>query len=169
VRSVNWAVDVLVSNAGYGFFGAAEEVTDAQIYHQIATNLIGSIQFIRAAIPHLRQPYPKAARSRTRPSACITHANGASKVVVDDFVRRGCQSSLIFPKPIAPSIFRRDDSTFEKCARILFQQAAVVQRLFRISEVANVQGRPARKSFRSRTRGFVRSPPLLRASSISGV
>ena len=48
-------IDVLVSNAGYGLFGAAEEVTDAQIEHQIATNLIGSIQFIRAAIPHLRQ------------------------------------------------------------------------------------------------------------------
>jgi NAD(P)-dependent dehydrogenase (short-subunit alcohol dehydrogenase family) len=48
-------IDVLVSNAGYGLFGAAEEVTDAQIDHQIATNLIGSIQFIRAAIPHLRK------------------------------------------------------------------------------------------------------------------
>src|SRR5580704_6014217 len=48
-------IDVLVSNAGYGLFGAAEEITDAQIDHQIATNLIGSIQFIRAAIPHLRQ------------------------------------------------------------------------------------------------------------------
>jgi NAD(P)-dependent dehydrogenase (short-subunit alcohol dehydrogenase family) len=47
--------DVLVSNAGYGLFGAAEEVTDAQIDHLIATNLVGSIQFIRAAIPHLRQ------------------------------------------------------------------------------------------------------------------
>jgi NAD(P)-dependent dehydrogenase (short-subunit alcohol dehydrogenase family) len=48
-------IDVLVSNAGYGLFGAAEEVTDAQIDHQIATNLIGSIQFIRTAIPRLRQ------------------------------------------------------------------------------------------------------------------
>jgi NAD(P)-dependent dehydrogenase (short-subunit alcohol dehydrogenase family) len=48
-------IDVLVSNAGYGLFGAAEEFTDAQIGHQIAANLIGSIQFIRAAMPHLRQ------------------------------------------------------------------------------------------------------------------
>ena len=48
-------VDVVVSNAGYGLFGAAEEVTDAQIDHQIATNLVGSIQLIRAAIPHLRE------------------------------------------------------------------------------------------------------------------
>lgn len=48
-------IDVLVSNAGYGLFGAAEEVSDDQIMHQIATNLTGSIQFIRAALPFLRQ------------------------------------------------------------------------------------------------------------------
>src|SRR5690349_20196097 len=48
-------IDVVVSNAGYGLFGAAEEVSDAQIRHQIDTNLIGSIQVIRAALPHLRQ------------------------------------------------------------------------------------------------------------------
>jgi NAD(P)-dependent dehydrogenase (short-subunit alcohol dehydrogenase family) len=29
-------IDVAVSNAGYGLFGAAEELTDAQIDHQIA-------------------------------------------------------------------------------------------------------------------------------------
>jgi NAD(P)-dependent dehydrogenase (short-subunit alcohol dehydrogenase family) len=47
-------VDVIVNNAGYGLFGAAEEVTDGQIDHIIATNLTGSIQVIRAALPYLR-------------------------------------------------------------------------------------------------------------------
>lgn len=47
-------VDVVVSNAGYGLFGAAEELTDDQLDHVIATNLTGSIQVIRAALPHLR-------------------------------------------------------------------------------------------------------------------
>ncbi|MEU9185773.1 SDR family oxidoreductase [Streptomyces sp. NPDC048484] len=47
-------VDVTVSNAGYGLFGAAEELTDAQVDHIIATNLTGSITLIRAALPHLR-------------------------------------------------------------------------------------------------------------------
>ena len=47
-------IDVVVSNAGYGLFGAAEEVSDAQIRHQIDTNLVGSIAVIRAALPHLR-------------------------------------------------------------------------------------------------------------------
>jgi NAD(P)-dependent dehydrogenase (short-subunit alcohol dehydrogenase family) len=48
-------IDVVVSNAAYGLFGAAEELADAQIDHQIATNLTGSIQLIRAALPHLRR------------------------------------------------------------------------------------------------------------------
>lgn len=47
-------IDVVVSNAGYGLVGAAEEVSDEQIRQQIDTNLIGSIQVIRAVLPHLR-------------------------------------------------------------------------------------------------------------------
>jgi NAD(P)-dependent dehydrogenase (short-subunit alcohol dehydrogenase family) len=47
-------IDVVVNNAGYGLFGAAEELTDDQIVHQINTNLIDSIQVVRAALPHLR-------------------------------------------------------------------------------------------------------------------
>ena len=47
-------IDVIVNNAGYGLFGAAEELSDAQIIHQIDTNIIGSIQVVRGALPHLR-------------------------------------------------------------------------------------------------------------------
>ncbi len=32
-------IDVVVTNAAYGLFGAAEELADAQIRHQIETNL----------------------------------------------------------------------------------------------------------------------------------
>lgn len=48
-------IDVIVSNAGYGLFGAAEELEDSQIRDLIDTNLVGSIQLIRAALPHLRK------------------------------------------------------------------------------------------------------------------
>lgn len=48
-------VDVVVSNAGYGVFGAAEETEDAQLRQVIDTNLLGSIHLIRAFLPHLRQ------------------------------------------------------------------------------------------------------------------
>jgi len=47
-------IDVIVSNAGYGLFGAAEELSDADIDKVIATNLIGPIALVRAALPHLR-------------------------------------------------------------------------------------------------------------------
>ncbi|MBY3157724.1 SDR family oxidoreductase [Rhizobium laguerreae] len=48
-------IDVIVSNAGYGLFGAAEELTNGEIDRQIATNLTGSIHLIRAALPLLRK------------------------------------------------------------------------------------------------------------------
>jgi len=47
-------IDVVVSNAGYGLFGAAEECSDDEVQQQIATNLLGSMQLVRAALPHLR-------------------------------------------------------------------------------------------------------------------
>jgi NAD(P)-dependent dehydrogenase (short-subunit alcohol dehydrogenase family) len=48
-------IDVIVSNAGYGLFGAAEELTDEEVDHIIATNLTGSIALIRSALPYLRK------------------------------------------------------------------------------------------------------------------
>jgi NAD(P)-dependent dehydrogenase (short-subunit alcohol dehydrogenase family) len=47
-------IDVVVSNAGYGVFGAAEELTDTDVEGLIATNLTGSIQLARIVTPHLR-------------------------------------------------------------------------------------------------------------------
>ena len=47
-------IEVIISNAGYGLFGAAEELSDAQVEHIVATNLVGPIQLIRAVLPHLR-------------------------------------------------------------------------------------------------------------------
>ncbi|AZQ73335.1 MULTISPECIES: SDR family oxidoreductase [Streptomyces] len=47
-------VDVMVNNAGYGLFGAAEEATDEQIVRQLDTNLLGPVRVTRAALPRLR-------------------------------------------------------------------------------------------------------------------
>lgn len=49
------AIDVVINNAGYGLFGAAEELSDEQVDLIIATNLTGSIQMIRSALPFLRK------------------------------------------------------------------------------------------------------------------
>ncbi len=48
-------INVIVSNAGYGLFGAAEELSDDEVNHIIATNLTGSIMLIRSALPYLRK------------------------------------------------------------------------------------------------------------------
>lgn len=48
-------IDAIVSNAGYGVFGAGEDLTDDQVERMIATNLTGSIQLARRAVPLLRQ------------------------------------------------------------------------------------------------------------------
>ena len=47
-------IDVVVSNAGFGVFGAAEDLTDEQVEAMIATNLTASIQLARAVVPYLR-------------------------------------------------------------------------------------------------------------------
>lgn len=60
-RTVNRAfadlgkIDVVVNSAGYALFCAAEEAGDEQIQQQFDTNIMGSIQVIRAALPHLRE------------------------------------------------------------------------------------------------------------------
>ncbi|WNZ25787.1 SDR family NAD(P)-dependent oxidoreductase [Leptolyngbya sp. NK1-12] len=48
-------IDVLVNNAGYGVFGAVEEVSDADIKQQFETNVYGSLNVTRAVLPHLRR------------------------------------------------------------------------------------------------------------------
>lgn len=48
-------IDVLINNAGYGLFGAAEELSDKDINLILATDLTGSIQMIRAVIPYMRK------------------------------------------------------------------------------------------------------------------
>ncbi|MBV8988784.1 MAG: SDR family oxidoreductase [Solirubrobacterales bacterium] len=48
-------IDVVISNAGYGVFGMAEDLDDAHIDAMLATNLTGSIQLARHAVPRLRE------------------------------------------------------------------------------------------------------------------
>ena len=48
-------IDVVISNAGYGLFGCVEELSDEEINHIIATNLVGSIQLLKTAVPFMRK------------------------------------------------------------------------------------------------------------------
>jgi NAD(P)-dependent dehydrogenase (short-subunit alcohol dehydrogenase family) len=48
-------LDVVVNNAGYGQFGAIEEVSEEEARRQIETNLFGPLWVTKAALPILRE------------------------------------------------------------------------------------------------------------------
>lgn len=48
-------IDVVVNNAGYGLFGAAEELDEENIYKILNTNLTAPIMIIHDALPYLRK------------------------------------------------------------------------------------------------------------------
>ena len=48
-------IDVVVNNAGYGLFGAAEELDEESIYKIMDTNLTAPIMIIHDALPYLRK------------------------------------------------------------------------------------------------------------------
>jgi NAD(P)-dependent dehydrogenase (short-subunit alcohol dehydrogenase family) len=48
-------LDVIVNNAGYGLFGAVEELDEQQLRNQLETNLFGALWVVQAALPHLRE------------------------------------------------------------------------------------------------------------------
>jgi NAD(P)-dependent dehydrogenase (short-subunit alcohol dehydrogenase family) len=49
------SLDVVVNNAGYGLFGAVEEVSDQQARDVFDTNVFGVLNVLRAALPVLRR------------------------------------------------------------------------------------------------------------------
>jgi NAD(P)-dependent dehydrogenase (short-subunit alcohol dehydrogenase family) len=48
-------LDVVVNNAGYGHFGAIEELTDDELRQQFEVNLFGVVNVTRAALPVMRR------------------------------------------------------------------------------------------------------------------
>lgn len=47
-------LDVIINNAGYGLFGAIEEISEEQARAQMETNFFGSLWVTQAALPYLR-------------------------------------------------------------------------------------------------------------------
>jgi NAD(P)-dependent dehydrogenase (short-subunit alcohol dehydrogenase family) len=47
-------LDVVINNAGYGLFGAVEEVSEAEARAQIETNVFGALWVTQAALPIMR-------------------------------------------------------------------------------------------------------------------
>ncbi|MES2487073.1 MAG: SDR family NAD(P)-dependent oxidoreductase [Bacteroidota bacterium] len=49
------SLDVVVNNAGYGLFGAVEELSDAEARSNFDVNVFGALNVVRHAMPYLRQ------------------------------------------------------------------------------------------------------------------
>jgi NAD(P)-dependent dehydrogenase (short-subunit alcohol dehydrogenase family) len=47
-------LDVVVNNAGYGHFGAVEELAESEIREQVETNFFGALWVLQAALPIMR-------------------------------------------------------------------------------------------------------------------
>lgn len=93
-------IDVVVNNAGYGLFCAVEEAGDDQIRDVLDTNVIGSMQVIRAALPHLRAQgggrilqVSSAGGQTTYPNFSYYHA---SKWAIEGFVETVAQEVAPF-------------------------------------------------------------------------
>jgi len=86
-------LDILVNNAGRGLVGALEEYSPEQIRANFETNFFGSVNMIRAALPHMR-----AARSGriVNISAVVGFANevGFSIYGAAKFALEGLSESL---------------------------------------------------------------------------
>lgn len=48
-------IDVVVNNAGYGYLGCVEELSESGIRAQMETNFFGAVWITQAALPYLRQ------------------------------------------------------------------------------------------------------------------
>ena len=108
-------IDVVVSNAGYGLVGAAEELSDEQIRQQVDTNLIGSIQVIRAVLPLLRSQgggrilqVSSEGGQITYPDFSLYHATkwgieGFVEAVASEVASFGIEFTIVEPGPAKTS------------------------------------------------------------------
>jgi NAD(P)-dependent dehydrogenase (short-subunit alcohol dehydrogenase family) len=51
---LNWRLDVIVNNAGYGLLGAMEETNPEEFHQVMDANFFGTVNVIQAALPYLR-------------------------------------------------------------------------------------------------------------------
>jgi len=77
-------LDVVVNNAGYGQFGAIEEVSEAEARAQMETNLFGALWVTQAALPFMRRTEIRPHHSSFihRRGECLSHRGYVSRLEV---------------------------------------------------------------------------------------
>ena len=79
-------LDVIVNNAGYGLFGAIEELTEQQLRDELETNVFGVVWVIQAALP-----------------TCASRALGTSSRCPRSPGSSQCRSAAATTSPSGPS------------------------------------------------------------------
>ncbi len=165
-------IDVIVSNAGYGLLGAAEELTDDQIDRQLATNLVAPIQLARAVTPHLRAQGGGRFLQVSSQGGFLTFAGlslyHASKWGVEGFFDSwakevkpfGISTTLIEPGQIGTGFF--DNGGSSEIAPALDIYADSPAAFFRGGppDAASLPGDPVRTSQAMIDLGDAENPPL---------
>ncbi|QGY32922.1 SDR family oxidoreductase [Pantoea cypripedii] len=135
-------VDTVIANAGYGLFGAAEELNDSQITRQIETNLTGQIQLIRAFLPRFRDQgrgrivqISSAGGQATYPAFSVYHATkwgieGFVESVAKEVATFGIDFIIVEPGPTRTNFSLSIDrampmACYEETPVGMFRQAAV--------------------------------------------
>lgn len=113
------AIEHIVSNAGFGIYGAAEEFEDDDIARLLATNLSAPIQLLRSAVPHLRHQgsghfvqISSAAGQTGMAAGSVYHASkwgveGFFDSLHDELSPFGIGVTIVEPGSIASSFFSR--------------------------------------------------------------
>jgi len=95
-------IDVVVSNAGFAVFGAAEDLTNDLVEQMIATNLTAGIHLARLVVPYLRrqgggrllQLSSLGGSLRSQASRSTTPQSGALKAFMKPWLRRSHRSAF---------------------------------------------------------------------------
>ncbi len=143
-------IDVLVNNAGYSVFGAAEEVSDAQLQGMFDVNVFGLMRMTRAVAPIMRtQKAGRIINISSIVGKLVTPANGAyaaSKFAVEalsdalclELESFGIQVVLVEPGGIRTNFA---DTAETRAQGILSNPSSPYQALYRKFKQINVNMR----------------------------
>lgn len=87
-------IDVLVNNAGYGQFGAMEDLTDQQIRRLMETNFFGLLNVTRAVLPHFRERRSGRIVNISSVAGFTPYSPGAAVYTASKFAVEGLSEAL---------------------------------------------------------------------------
>jgi NAD(P)-dependent dehydrogenase (short-subunit alcohol dehydrogenase family) len=106
-------LDVVVNNAGYGLFGALEELTDEQLRGEFETNVFGALNVTRAALPQLRgqraghvvqisslEGVAPAVAGESAYAATKFAVEGLAEALAKDVAHLGIRVTIVEPGPL---------------------------------------------------------------------